>query len=149
MFLGESSEISFDGNTTVTCKGNKANENGGAIVSNDNCSVTFNGNSKVIFSGNKATTAGGAVFCSRYSHLYFQRSSKVHFTRNIAKDGGAITIKWSKMYFTMGSLVKFNANSVNRSCGAIYLSDNYTESDLDVIFYHNKLLTLVEPFMVN
>ena len=142
VFFGEYSEILFDGNGTVACKSNKASENGGVIISNANCRITFNGNSNVSFRDNEAT-AGGAMSCNKYSYLLFQRNSKVEFTNNIAKDGGALEIQQSNMYFTMGSLVKFNENSANRSGGAIYLGDNYTiivESESDVIFHQNNAI---------
>ena len=71
------SEISFDGYTTVTYEGNKADQVGGAVFSNDNSNVTFDKDSAVMFSVNRAA----AMSFSNYALVLFQGNVTVKFTK--------------------------------------------------------------------
>ncbi|XP_065895993.1 probable outer membrane protein pmp20 [Dysidea avara] len=125
IFLFVYSNISFQGYTKVTFKTNKAHEKGGSVNCEDNCSIIFYENSKVKYDDNKSAE-GGAMFCSINSRMLFSDTANTTFSNNKARNGGAINIQHSNLRFLFNSSVEFNYNSASRSGGAIYLSDNFT-----------------------
>ena len=86
-----SPHITFDGDSRVTFRDNKANNDGGGIHCLRSCNVTFKGNTNVEFNYNKAGDWGGAVFGGPHCNIQFYKISSVIFINNIALSAGAIS----------------------------------------------------------
>ncbi|XP_065913644.1 uncharacterized protein [Dysidea avara] len=96
------SVVSFDADTTVAYKDNKASEHGGAIGDNEakygravflgeSSEISFDGNTTVTCKGNKANENGGAIVSNDNCSVTFNGNSKVIFSGNKATTaGGAV-----------------------------------------------------------
>jgi len=81
-----SSSITFNKNSLVSCKGNKATY-GGAVYSARYSVISFNAQSTVTFEYNNASDRGGA---QNNCYIIFNADSSVTFKDNIATIGGAL-----------------------------------------------------------
>ena len=117
--------MSFQGNSTIIFKKNKATTGfGGAVLCNNNCDLLFDGDTNVTYSGNSAVD-GGAVCTSTYSKLSIRSSSRLTFTNNNATFGGAIQcIIQSSIIFDGNALVTITYNTAIRYGGAISVDNS-------------------------
>ena len=117
--------ISFDGDTDVTFKENKASDNGGAVFSYKNCYIVIDGNSLVTFIGNNATT-GGALVSRDNSNMSVDGNANLMFSHNSAiLNGGAVHCGTeSQLKFNGNSITSFYHNIAEHDGGAMHCNDH-------------------------
>jgi len=141
--------ISYNGNSTVTYRGNKASEGGatffkercrtilngdskvkfteniarygGAVSSQDYSNISFNGSTTVICQGNNANRGGGgAFFATKHCSTIFDGNSKVRFSGNLARVGGALFSQfYCNVLFEGNTTVIFENNNESTHGGAV------------------------------
>ena len=116
--------------------------NGGALHIDGNSDVTFEGNSTVTISNNYATHSGGALYIISFSHVTFKGNSTVTINNNIANfDGGASFIAfYSDVTFKENSMVEINDHLINYYGGAIYMyvRSNVIFEGISTVMIHNN-----------
>ena len=118
------SHVTFEENSIIAFKNNKADENGGAVYVKSFSTITFAGNSTITFEENIAGTDGGAVYIIN-AFVTFASNSKIYFIDNFAKRGGAMYFFHScinstqSIHFTGNSMITFDHNNANDKGGAV------------------------------
>ena len=123
MFSSQLSEITVEGNSTITFDDNTADNGGAFYFANSNITITET--SMVSFYNNRGRQEGGAGYLSSYCIFIIEENAKVTFDDNDAFHGGAIcTNMMSKLIFKGNSTISFHKNLGTEDGGAVTVLNN-------------------------